>query len=271
MHRPRNRFVCGLSALLLCGAVTACSSGPGASPPAPAPNPALPLLPTAPRLKSPAPAPAATITPPLGYDISHPQCLKTLPADGGFGIVGITRGKPLTTNPCLAAQLQWARGHRGYAVYVNTSYPRHTDPVAWGRAIARDAVKREHASGNAGVPMWWLDVETANDWVGTPQENATVLDSVAATLQQAGARVGVYSSPAMWPEIAGAWKPPLPNWLASGPGTAGKALAACAGRGFSGYRPALVQWVHNTRRGRLDHDLICPSMRAHARDILVVN
>jgi hypothetical protein len=141
--------------------------------------------------------------------------------------------------------------------------------VAWGRAIARDAIAREHAAGTGGVAMWWLDVETMNDWVGTAEENATVLDAVAVTLQQSGARVGVYSSPAMWAEIAGAWAPRLPTWLAGGPGTAARALAACDGEGFTGDRPALVQWVQHTRRGLLDHDLICPSMRARARAILV--
>jgi hypothetical protein len=142
--------------------------------------------------------------------------------------------------------------------------------VAWGRTIARDAIAREHAAGDAGVAMWWLDVETANDWVGTTQQNATVLDSVAATLQQEGARVGIYSSPAMWPEIAGAWQPSLPTWLASGPGTAAQALATCSGGGFTGDPPAVVQWVHQTRHRRLDRDLICPSMRTHAAEILVL-
>jgi hypothetical protein len=268
MSSSRCRLLRGLAALCLVGAVTACSSGGvGAETPA-SPEPT--LLPGAPVLARPLPAPPATITPPEGYDVSYPQCRKKLPTTGGFAIVGVTHGKPLNTNPCLATQLRWARGHQSYAVYVNTSYPRHTDPVAWGRAIARDAIAREHAVGSAGVPMWWLDVETVNDWVGTPQENATVLDSVAATLQQAGARVGIYSSPAMWPEIAGSWTPALPNWLAIGPGTAAQALAACDGWGFTGDRPAIVQWVQHTSRGRLDHNLICPSMRAHARDILVV-
>jgi hypothetical protein len=267
MSASRSRFLYGLAALLLAGAMTACSGGSSAETPF---IPTAPLLPSAPKLTRAPPAPAATITPPQGYDLSYPQCKKTLPVTGGFGIVGVAHGKPLTTNPCLAKQLRWARGYRGYAVYVNTSNPGKSDPVAWGRKIARDAIAREHAVGTGGVAMWWLDVETVNDWVGSPQENATVLDAAAATLQQAGAKVGVYSSPAMWPQIAGTWTPPLPNWLAIGPGTTTDALAACDGFGFTGDHPAMVQWVQNTKRGKLDHNLICPSMRAHAGDILVV-
>jgi hypothetical protein len=227
-------------------------------------------MPGAPTLHTPSAAPAASITSPQGFDVSHPQCGKTLPVKAGFGIVGVIGGKPLTTNSCFARQMQWARGLSAYAVYVNTSYPRHIDPVAWGRAIARDAVAREHAVASAGVAMWWLDVETLNSWVGTQRENATVLDAAAATLQGLGARVGIYSSPAMWQEIAGAWAPPLPTWRAGGPGTAADALAACDGTGFTGSRPALTQWVQHTKHGLLDHNLICPAMRRKVGDILVV-
>ncbi len=265
MSPPRTWFLRCLPVLLLCVVVTDCGDGP----PAHVASEPGPLVAGAPKLQTPAVAPRATVTPPRGYDVSHPQCRKSLPTDGGFGIVGITRGKPLTTNPCLARELRWARAHRGYAVYLNTSFPRRTDPVAWGRTIARDAIAREHTAGTGGVPMWWLDVETVNDWVGSAQENATVLDAVAVTLQQSGARVGIYSSPSMWTEIAGAWMPSLPTWLAGGPGTAVQALAACVGPGFSGQPPALVQWVQRSRGRQMDHDLICPSMRTHARDILV--
>jgi hypothetical protein len=263
-ERGRRRVWSGLAALLLSGAVAACGGGSGSGS---APGP---LLPGAPSLRKPSVAPAASINPPQGFDVSHPQCARTLPGSGGFGIVGVTGGKPLTTNPCFARQLRWARGRGAYAVYVNTSYPRHTDPATWGRATVRDAVARERAAGIGGVAMWWLDVETLNSWVGTQRENATVLDAAAATLQQLGARVGIYSSPAMWAQIAGAWAPSLPSWLARGPGTAADALAACEGRGLTGGRPALAQWVQRTRHGVLDHNLICPAMRSHVRDILIV-
>jgi len=262
--RPRSRCRRSLAALLLFGAVAACGGGSGGGS-----APGL-LLSGAPSLQKRPAAPAASITPPQGFDVSHPQCGRTLPGSGGFGIVGVTGGKPFTANPCFARQLQWARGLRAYAVYLNTSYPRHIDPVAWGRAIVRDAVAREHAAGTGGVAAWWLDVETLNTWVGNQRENATVLDAAAATLQRLGARVGIYSSPAMWSQIVGAWAPPLPSWPAGGPGTAADAMAACAGHGFTGGRPALAQWVQRTRHGVLDHDLICPAMRSHVRDILIL-
>ena len=204
----------------------------------------------------------------LGYDVSHPQCARKLPATGGFGIVGINRGRPLSTNPCLARQTAWAAGKPGRAVYVNTGYPGTGDPVAYGRRIVDDAIAREHAAGVAGTTVWWLDVETVNTWEGTTQENATVLDSMAARLQELGVRVGIYSTPTMWLEIAGTWEPGLPVWYATGPGTQTSAAP--------GVRPFLRRVAHRDRAvgaeprpgGPLDHNMICPAFANRAGDLL---
>jgi hypothetical protein len=234
--------------------------------PGPSFSPAPPLLDSAPKLQPWPSVPAAKV-PPLGYDVSHPQCRKTLPADGGFAIVGVTGGHPFSSNQCVGEQLAWAFKKHGHAVYVNSGFPGTGDPVAYGTAIANDAVAREHAQTGRGTTVWWLDVETANTWAGTTQQNATVLDAIASRLQQLGARVGVYSTPAMWAEIAGDWSPGLPIWYATGPGTAQTAAQACS-NSFAGSPAAVVQWVQKTALGVFDHNMVCPAYQNRAGELL---
>ena len=225
-----------------------------------------PLLPHAPTLTTPTTPPTASV-PPLGWDVSHPQCGRTLPSTGGFAIVGVTGGRPFTGNPCFAEQHAWAATKDGHAVYVNTGYPGRGDPVAYGRSVVDDAVARERRAGVTGTTVWWLDVETVNTREGTAQENATVLDAMAARLQSLGARVGIYSTPRMWAEIAGGWEPGLPVWYATGPGTQADASPAC-NRSFAGSAPAIVQWVHEVDGHDIDRNLICPAYRTRAAEIL---
>jgi len=225
-----------------------------------------PLLASAPKLQ-PWPRPPAASVPPLGYDVSHPQCHRALPADGGFAIVGVTGGHPFSSNGCVGEQLAWAVRKHGHAVYVNSGFPGTGDPVAYGTSVANDAVAREHLQTTRGTAVWWLDVETANTWAGTTQQNATVLDAMASRLQQLGVRVGIYSTPEMWFEIAGDWSPGLPVWYATGPGTAQTASAACA-RSFAGSPAAVVQWVQKTALGVFDHNMVCPAYQNRARELL---
>jgi hypothetical protein len=254
--------------LLVVGGITTyvLATRSDAPPPVAAPTPPPPLLPDAPKLAAADPAPAATV-PVLGYDVSHPQCSRRLPAGGGFGIVGVNRGRPLSSNPCLAKQSTWASAKAGRAVYINTGYPGSGDPVAYGRRLVTDAIAREHAAGITGTTVWWLDVETVNTWNGTTQQNATVLDSMAARLQELGVRVGIYSTPTMWLEIAGTWEPGLPVWYATGPGNQATATLACD-RSFAGSATAIVQWVQPSAGGPLDHDMVCPAFANRAGDLL---
>jgi hypothetical protein len=266
-----GRMLGGLAAVLLLVlggtvAFVVARSSHDATPPVSLPPPPPPLLPEAPKLVLPDPAPPASV-PVLGYDVSHPQCSRKLPTTGGFGIVGINRGRPLSSNPCFARQSAWAAAKPGRAVYINTGYPGTGDPVAYGRHLVDDAIAREHAAGVGGTTVWWLDVETVNTWEGTTQENATVLDSMAAHLQELGVRVGIYSTPTMWLEIAGTWEPGLPVWYATGPGTQTSAGQACD-KSFAGSPAAMVQWVQSASGGLLDHNLICPAYANRAGDLL---
>ena len=235
----------------------------------PSPASPEPLLPGAPALVTPSPPPAATV-PALGFDVSHPQCGSALPAGGGYGIVGIARGKALTANPCLKTQLAWANNKPGHAVYINTGYPGTVDPVTYAHATVDHAISAEHAVGH-GTSVWWLDVETVNTWAGTQQQNATVLDAMAARLQSLGVRVGFYSTPAMWEEIAGSWAPGLPIWYATGAATQAEATSDCT-NGFAGSTSGIVQWTqHDAHLHRsIDRNLICPQWRNRAAELLDV-
>ena len=67
------------------------------------------------------------LPPPIGYDISYPQCGGPYPANPAFGIVGVNRGIVFSGNPCLGAgssgpsQLAWAGSDA--QLYANTGNP----------------------------------------------------------------------------------------------------------------------------------------------------
>lgn len=235
----------------------------------PAPSLPPPLLPGAPT-PTPQPTAAALRISGQGYDISYPQCGDPLPGGGAFGIVGVNGGAPLTSNKCLAEQDGWAQTTKARALYINTANAGTDDPVAYGRRLVDDAVKRKNAAGVPKTAVWWLDVETTNAWRGTTQENATVLSSMAARLQELGVRVGIYSTPQQFAEIAGTWEPGLPVWNATGPGTAEAALRACS-ESFAGSSTAMVQWIDIENGRELDHNLICPAWRDRAGELLDPN
>ncbi len=75
-----------------------------------------------------APASALTLGATDGFDVSYPQCGRTtaatLPAPGGFSIIGVDGGRVYDANPCLVAQLQWAKaGNSKIQLYVNSGNP----------------------------------------------------------------------------------------------------------------------------------------------------
>src|SRR3954470_7944602 len=76
-----------------------------------------------------------------GNDISWPQCGGAFPAKAGFGIVGVTGGRPFTQNPCLAAEWQGALAAKGApAYYMNLSNPGTTTPSTYGANAAAYAL-----------------------------------------------------------------------------------------------------------------------------------
>src|SRR6059036_2652589 len=64
-----------------------------------------------------------------GYDVSWPQCHGTgssrMPSSSvHYVILGLTHGAGHTVNPCLGAQLSWAKAHHvPVGAYLVPSYP----------------------------------------------------------------------------------------------------------------------------------------------------
>jgi hypothetical protein len=171
----------------------------------------------------------------MGHDVSHPQCGVALPADNGaFGIVGINKGRPFTTNPCIGAQYQWAKGTPfGAGVYLNTSNPAPSDSTYWPQSGSKDPAlcidarsKTDfgctydygwHAAANAlstGMAVdraitqrtWWLDVEIENRWTGDGTSNTAMVQGMNDYLRSHGvAEVGLYSTGYQWRKITGGY------------------------------------------------------------------
>ena len=165
-------FKCLLAALLLATGLLATSTLAGASTP--------------------------TASTSIGYDISFPQCGGVPPTSAAFGIVGVSDGYPLSTNPCLASELQWAQstvsgapafymntaspgpaysshwplGQQSPQVCDGTNSPACSYDYGWNNALVsfNNAVSAESTNGStsptsaAKAASWWLDVETANSW-----------------------------------------------------------------------------------------------------------
>jgi hypothetical protein len=140
----------------------------------------------------------------VGYDVSYPQCGKTLPSGRAFAVVGVNGGLSTKANPCLDKQLTWAWKSSGVVpaqpraqLYLNTANPGevrsqittwpktgttpygpcdggNTDACSyqygWERAshsVTKFFAIAAEAARVATDPagyMWWLDVETMNTW-----------------------------------------------------------------------------------------------------------
>jgi hypothetical protein len=213
-----------------------------------------------------------------GFDVSWPQCsgIAAGRMPGGrpsYVILGLTHGIGGTINPCLAAQLEWAKS-RGVRVgaYLVPSFPTKAQqglsasglfgPCGTsvrcrlrnnGAAQARAAIATMQAAG-LHPPRVWIDVElgTSLGWSRRTARNVAVLRGVAAGLRAAKLPFGVYTTVAMWTQIAGSYRLNVPNWLPSGDGSATHASALCQTSATGG-----VTWLVQYTRG-LDSDLTCP-------------
>jgi hypothetical protein len=144
---------------------------------------------------------------PIARDISFPQCGAALPKESSAtsGVLGTNNGTAFSRNPCLVAELRWAKRLADPpAFYANTGNPgpdrskrwplgqttpsvcAASDPnsigcsydYGWNAAkhsfaTAADAAQRLHhvdpvsAHRRAANVDWWLDVEMMNTWQAT--------------------------------------------------------------------------------------------------------
>jgi hypothetical protein len=222
-----------------------------------------------------------------GYDVSWPQCTgkngtghgaRTMPSGGAkYVILGLTHGAGHTINPCLGAQLSWARTHHvPVGAYLVPSYPTaaqlaaaNTGPYGrcgsdtacrLGNDGARQATDALETMQRQGVPapMIWVDVEFRRSpaWTHNHANNARVIDGVLSGLQTAQMPYGIYTTSYMWSHIVGSWKVRAPNWLPAGSGKPDDAKAMCSHTGTGG-TTWIAQYTHT-----LDQNLTCPSMDA---------
>jgi hypothetical protein len=179
-----------------------------------------------------------------GYDVSFPQCGRSLPPGGSFGIVGVNNGLPWSANPCLTSEYQWARSKSAPpSLFMNTANPGPIskywnrpgpqtckDPVSyqdsgcaynygWNAAADAFTLASTATSGASATNYWWLDVETVNSWNGTPQANtATIAGYIDSLTGRGVAGVGIYSTTWQWGAITGGSAfPGIPNWVAQRP------------------------------------------------------
>lgn len=229
---------------------------------------------------------AATTTYTHGYDVSWPQCSNSgdgsraahMPTGGTYVILGLTHGAGHTVNPCLGAQLNWAKAHNVMVgAYMVPSYPTakqlaRAGTGPYGNCTNRDLACRAGNDGtrqarealitmhNAGVPapMVWVDVEFRHKykWPQNHSINAKVVEGVIKRLQGGGVTVGIYTTSYMWAHIVGSYRVNLPNWLPSGNGRVADAAAKCKTTGSGG-----VTWIGQYTR-TFDENVTCPVMDA---------
>ena len=218
--------------------------------------------------------------PVLGADISWPQCPpgmgipyketsgQPMPtAEAEYIVIGLTNGPGFHANPCLADQVAWAR-ERGLlvAAYSVISWPDEAAQEQYGglqeagRAQAEFNLATMRAAGLES-PIIWLDVEQVPhyEWSASTPANAEVVLGAAQGYLEAGYRVGVYSTPAIWSGLVGNLDLGVPEWRAAGQTSRAEAESRC-GKDWviQGGEAVLAQWVEDAR----DRNVTCPGGEA---------
>lgn len=226
--------------------------------------------------------------PVYGADISWPNCPEgmgiaqrrtlglpmPLPR-AEFVIVGLTNGPGYTPNPCLADQVKWVKERKLLlGAYSVVSYPLPEQLDRYRDAGPFDGTKLTGALKNNGyyqaeynlknmqragfsAPTVWVDVETVVqfDWTSNKANNAAVVRGMVKGYRDAGVKVAIYSTPAIWDGIVGDLAFGVPEWRAAGASGEAEAVNRCSadwtiqgGDGFIG------QWVEGNR----DLNVSCP-------------
>ncbi len=167
-----------------------------------------------------------------GYDASYYQCSATAVPSLGFAIIGVSHGRPFTSNSCATAQWTLAVG-KSRSLYFNTGYAlayaksETTTCKTQAANIGFSATGHQLSalqtawaigcseadvafSSEPGTPVaWWADVETGNSWSTNATLNQATITGIVAEMNKltsAGSPsipVGIYSTPSMWDSIVG--------------------------------------------------------------------
>ena len=208
----------------------------------------------------------------LGYDLSYnARNYPQIPF--GFVVVGVTAGKAYTHNDRAHSEYSFAQfGSTRPTFYLNLNAPYgstatsanmsapHVCDALFGATTTStssggtypepticasynygyNAAKNAYSytkSTNISSPLWWLDIEDANSWSPNVTVNDAVIQGAIDYLNSNSIRVGIYSVPYMWSNIAGDSFSPIqslsgtsattPTWFPIGIATEVKALNAC--------------------------------------------
>lgn len=231
----------------------------------------------------------------LGYDLSYNTV--AYPAESfGFAVVGVTGGKAFVRNARIFSEYQWTRSATKTAasLYMNLNAPYGSTVVANittpktcpPRAVGSSATSTEptacegynygynaasdsytYATG-AGVTslLWWLDIEEANSWSDDPSVNDATIQGAIDYLNSKNIRVGIYSVPFMWENIAGTYVPtqalgglptPIPTWFPIGVATLVGAINTCSTT--SSFIPGSPVWIvqYEADSTAVDQNIAC--------------
>ncbi len=228
----------------------------------------------------------------VGRDVSWPNCPRGMgiparrsqgkpmpPTSARFVVVGLTNGPAFHPNPCLAAQVEYARSHHLWtAAYAVVTFPTRAQIRRYGAAGPHPQAQKAGRLWNTGwaqaaqnltamrdvgldSPVVWVDVEPVSPpapWSHRVPANRAVLEGAVARYRAEGLRVGFYSTPTMWRSIVGPVRYRLPEWRTAGLSTRRAALAMCRRHRFQGGRAVITQWY----TAREDFDLLCPGRPA---------
>lgn len=236
----------------------------------------------------------------LGYDLSYNT--RVYPQTGfNFAIVGVNAGKAFTYNSRLVSEYNWAKFGSATAptLYMNLNAPYgstvaghisrpKTCPVRvatsslsagsaqagptecegynYGYNAAEDAYAYTQTKGTMSE-FWWLDIEEANSWSATTTVNAATIQGAIDYLNTRSVRVGIYSMPRMWREIAGKGFTPtqtiggkavvIPTWLPVGVMSQVSATNACVTK--KSFIPGSPIWLiqYEASSSAIDQNLSC--------------
>lgn len=231
----------------------------------------------------------------LGYDLSFNTLV--YPSESfGFAVVGVTGGKAFVHNARIFSEYQWTKfaaktaatlymnlnAPYGSTVAANIATPKtcparaagssatSTEPIAcegynYGYNAAKDSYL--YATG-AGVTssLWWLDIEEANSWSNDPSVNVATMQGAIDYLNSKNIRVGIYSVPRMWMDIAGTYVPmqtlvgistPIPTWFPISVSTLVGAINTCSTT--TSFIPGSPVWVvqYEANTTAVDQNIAC--------------
>jgi peptidoglycan hydrolase-like protein with peptidoglycan-binding domain len=220
-----------------------------------------------------------------GQDLGWPDCSKKV---GGLGmplppatwyrlmIVEVNAKFVMDENPCLSAELAFARSHANMiGNYHLPDYPTDAQLAQSGywprRCGSADLLCRTYDSGfqqgtwavnllrskGTSPRFLWVDIEhrVEQDWSKNIPANVSLIQGEIAGIRSLGVQPGVYSYTYGWREITGNWQAGLPQWVTIGRSTSAAArVARCSQAGFTSGPVVMVQ----STTGALDSDTVCP-------------